>query len=32
MLLNMHGTQTGLSQHNKVVQDVEVLIGYVVNN
>ena len=30
MSLNMHGTQYGLTQHNKILQDFEV--GYVVNN
>ena len=30
MLSNMHGTQYGLSQHNKILQNVEFLIGCVV--
>ena len=30
MLLNMHGTQYGLSQHNKILQNVGSLIGCVV--
>ena len=26
MSLNMHGTQYGLTQHNKILQDVKVLL------